>query len=99
MIAVKRPDIHSFSIIDVAKLMYSVSLVSESVIAFILVCLLRGLRVGFKTSDTVIDKLVLYTISTGGATALVALGGTITTTILPNTPDNLIFGLLQTKSQ
>ncbi|THH01308.1 hypothetical protein EW145_g6941 [Phellinidium pouzarii] len=65
--------------------------VTDLVIASTLVWLLHSSRSGFKRTDTVINRLILYTVNTGLITGLCALAALVTGFALPNTSLYIFF--------
>ena len=51
---------------------------SDTAIALVLIYLLHQSRTGFKRSETIINRLILFTINTGALTSLCALVSLIT---------------------
>ncbi|PAV15921.1 hypothetical protein PNOK_0877900 [Pyrrhoderma noxium] len=76
---------------------YSITTLSETLLVVIFSVLLRSLRSGSKKSDSIIGSLVLYTISTGGAVALVSTVGTVLSIAFPGSPIHLVCGFLLSK--
>jgi len=56
----------------------------DVIIAAILCWMLQHSRTGFKTSDTMITRLIAFTVNTGLLTSLCAIASLITITALPN---------------
>ena len=79
--------------------MYAMTAFTEIFLAVALVVLLRSNRVGFKQSDSVIDRLVLYTVSSGAATALNAIAAIVAAAAFPSSFMHLVFGSLSAKSK
>lgn len=81
----------------VARATYATIAFTEILLAFVLVLLLRSRRSGLKHSDTLLDKLVRYAISSGSVTALNATAATISISAFPDSFLHFLFGSLKAK--
>lgn len=86
------------SLISISRAMYATTAAAEILLALILVLLLRSSRVGYEKGDSVIDRLVLYTISSGGITAFNALAAMVAAFVSPKSFLHLVFGSLMVRS-
>ncbi|THU77207.1 hypothetical protein K435DRAFT_702890, partial [Dendrothele bispora CBS 962.96] len=59
--------------------------IGDVLIACSLIVLLQKSKTGFKRSDTMINKLILFTVHTGSITTLFAISSLISITVAPNT--------------
>ncbi|KAI5118157.1 hypothetical protein M0805_000536 [Coniferiporia weirii] len=85
------------TVIKTERIMNCIVAITDISIASVIVFLLRSHRSGIKQTETLISRLVLYTISSGLVTSVAALGALITATTLPHTFVYLIFDLITAK--
>lgn len=65
-------------IVNISRVVNVLSAASDIGIAFVLIFLLQRSRTGFKRSETIINRLILFTINTGLLTSLCAVMSLIT---------------------
>ncbi|KAI5115183.1 hypothetical protein M0805_006471 [Coniferiporia weirii] len=82
------------TVIRTERAMNSIVAITDIAIATVIVFLLRSLRSGVKQTDSLISRLVLYTVSSGLITSIVALEALITAVVLPKTFIYLISDLV-----
>ncbi|KAI5118152.1 hypothetical protein M0805_000531 [Coniferiporia weirii] len=79
-------DLEQFSnVLALECIMNSVVTVTDIAIAAVLAFLLYSLRSGMKQSDSLVRRLIVYTISTGLASSVAGLMALVTALALPNT--------------
>lgn len=88
-------------IFNTARTMYAVIAVTEILLAIVIAVLLhfgyQGL--GFKKFDSIIDKLVRYTICSGAVTAISAIAALVSISAFPKSTMHAVFGSLKAKSE
>lgn len=78
-------------IANLSRAINALAAVSDVAIAVSLIFLLQRSRTGFRRSDTVINRLILFSLNTGLLTSIDALLSLITITVLPNTFVYILF--------
>ncbi|KLO11878.1 hypothetical protein SCHPADRAFT_449622 [Schizopora paradoxa] len=79
------------------KVLNVFGVVSDFTIAGTLIILLHRSRTGFRRSETIVNRLILFTINTGLATSLCAILALIFVSVFPNTFIYIFFYLLISK--
>ncbi|KAI5116625.1 hypothetical protein M0805_009611 [Coniferiporia weirii] len=67
-----------------SKLTNSLAAATDAIIAFVLIFLLHRARTGFQKSETMINRLILFTINTGLLTSLCAVLTVVFVSVYPN---------------
>ncbi|KLO10353.1 hypothetical protein SCHPADRAFT_525323 [Schizopora paradoxa] len=80
-------------IFGISRAMNIMSFISDLGITVALTVLLNASRTGYERSETVINKLIVFTINTGLLTALCAVMSLVTIQVLPNTFVYILFFL------
>jgi len=84
-------------IVNVSRSINVLGVASDVAIAFTLIFLLQRSRTGFKRSETIINRLILFTINTGLLTSMCAIMSLISITVWPNTFIYITFFLCLSK--
>ncbi|TDL20087.1 hypothetical protein BD410DRAFT_805328 [Rickenella mellea] len=72
-------------IVNLSRTLNALAAVSDVAIAGALIFLLNSQRTGFRSSETIINRLILFTMNTGLLTSICAIMSLITITVLPTT--------------
>ena len=85
-------EIHT--IYTIIRVINAVTAATDTIIAIVLVYLLYTTRSGLKSSDTMMNRIVAFTVNTGLATSVCAIAGLITALTLPSTLVHVLFFML-----
>ena len=83
----------------VVRAVNAMSVASDAAIALTLVFLLRKIRSGFKRTDTLINRLIAYSVNTSLITSVSSVGSLIATIAWPHTFIFLFFYFSFTRSK
>ncbi|THG94059.1 hypothetical protein EW145_g8221, partial [Phellinidium pouzarii] len=81
------------TIFTITRIINVLTAASDIVVAAALVYLLQTSRTGFKASDTIISRLIAFTVNTGLITAMCAIASLVTGITYPNTLIYILFYL------
>lgn len=84
---------------SVVRAVNALSVCSDAAIALCLVFLLRKIRSGYKRTDTLINKLIVYSVNTSLITSVSSFGSLIATIAWPHTFVFLFFYFSFTRSK
>jgi hypothetical protein len=73
------------TIVNLSRLVNVGGAVADISIAASLIYLLQGSRTGFSKSDSIINRLIMFSLNTGLLTSLDAIASLVTISVLPNT--------------
>ena len=85
---------HTGMIINISRIIYAITAVVEILLASVVVVLVHMMRNGQKRSETVLNRLILYTISSSAGNAAIAIGAVISAAVSPYVHTHLLFASL-----